>query len=55
MMAINLDEFSLRRRRLMSAMGEGVAIIPTSAELIRNRDSHYPFRFDSDFYYLSAF
>ena len=39
----------------MEKMGEGVAIIPTSAELIRNRDSHYPFRFDSDFYYLSAF
>jgi Xaa-Pro aminopeptidase len=54
-MAINLDEFSLRRRRLMSAMGEGLAIIPTSPELIRNRDSHYPFRFDSYFYYLSAF
>jgi Xaa-Pro aminopeptidase len=36
-------------------MGEGVAIIPTSPEFIRNRDSHYPFRFDSYFYYLSAF
>lgn len=36
-------------------MGEGVAVIPTSHELIRNRDSHYPFRFDSYFYYLSAF
>lgn len=54
-MAINLDEFSSRRRRLMSAMGEGVAIIPTSSELIRNRDSHFPFRFDSYFYYLTAF
>jgi len=54
-MAINLDEFSLRRLRLMSAMGEGIAIIPTSPELIRNRDSHYPFRFDSYFYYLTAF
>jgi len=54
-MPINLDEFSLRRRRLMNTMGEGVAIIPTSPEIVRNRDSHYPFRFDSYFYYLSAF
>lgn len=54
-MVTNLDELSLRRRRLMSSMGEGVAIIPTSPELVRNRDSHYPFRFDSYFYYLTAF
>jgi Xaa-Pro aminopeptidase len=48
-------EFALRRARLIESMGEGVAIIPTSPEFIRNRDSHYPFRFDSYFYYLSAF
>ena len=54
-MAINLNEFSARRHRLMQKMVEGVAIIPTSPELIRNRDSHYPFRFDSYFYYLTAF
>jgi len=54
-MEINLNEFTARRHRLMKAMGEGVAIIPTSPELIRNRDSHYPFRFDSYFFYLSAF
>jgi Xaa-Pro aminopeptidase len=39
----------------MELMAEGVAIIPTSPELIRNRDSHFPFRFDSYFYYLTAF
>jgi Xaa-Pro aminopeptidase len=54
-MTINLNEFSVRRHRLMQKMEEGVAIIPTSPELIRNRDSHYPFRFDSYFYYLTAF
>ena len=54
-MAINLDEFRARRELLIKAMGEGVAIIPTSPELVRNRDSHYPYRFDSYFYYLSAF
>ncbi len=54
-MTININEFSKRRYQLMAEMGEGVAILPTSPELIRNRDSHYPFRFDSYFYYLSGF
>ena len=36
-------------------MGEGIAIIPTAPEAIRNRDSHYPYRFDSYFYYLTGF
>ncbi|ACT47500.1 aminopeptidase P N-terminal domain-containing protein [Methylotenera mobilis] len=51
----NLNEFKTRRRQLLQTMGEGIAIIPTSPELIRNRDSHYPYRFDSYFYYLSGF
>ena len=54
-MTINKNEFSQRRYQLMTEMVEGVAIVPTSPELIRNRDSHYPFRFDSYFYYLSGF
>jgi Xaa-Pro aminopeptidase len=36
-------------------MGEGIAIVPTAPEVIRNRDSHYPYRFDSHFYYLTGF
>jgi Xaa-Pro aminopeptidase len=44
-----------RRERLAQAMGEGVALIPTAPERIRNRDTHFPFRFDSHFYYLSGF
>lgn len=36
-------------------MGEGIAIIPTAPARIRNRDVHYPFRPDSDFYYLTHF
>lgn len=39
----------------MQRMGDGVAIIHTAPEVIRNRDSHYPYRFDSYFYYLSGF
>ena len=54
-MTFNAQEFRARRNKLIQQMGEGVAIIPTAPEAIRNRDSHYPFRFDSYFYYLTCF
>jgi len=44
-----------RRRRLAAVIGEGVAVIPTAPERARNRDSHYPYRYDSYFYYLTGF
>ena len=44
-----------RRKRLADAMGEGVTILRTAPEQIRNRDAHHPYRFDSYFYYLSRF
>jgi len=44
-----------RRSRLAAQMGSGVAIIPTAPERVRNRDSHFPYRFDSYFYYLTGF
>jgi Xaa-Pro aminopeptidase len=44
-----------RRTRLAQAMQGGVAVIPTAPERIRNRDTHYPYRFDSHFYYLTGF
>jgi Xaa-Pro aminopeptidase len=44
-----------RRERLARAIGEGVALVPTAPERTRNRDSHYPYRFDSYFYYLTGF
>ena len=47
--------YSGRRARLASAMAEGIAVIPTAPERIRNRDTHFPYRFDSHFYYLSGF
>ena len=34
---------------------EVVAIVPTAPERVRNRDAHYPYRFDSYFYYLTGF
>lgn len=51
-----LAEYASRRARLLAAIGEdGIAIIPSAHEVIRNRDAHYKFRQDSDFLYLSGF
>jgi Xaa-Pro aminopeptidase len=51
-----LEEYAARRASLMRAIGpDGVAIIPSARELIRNRDVHYKFRQDSDFWYLTGF
>ena len=47
--------YASRRARLAAAMGEGVAVLATAAERLRNRDSHYPYRYDSYFYYLTGF
>jgi Xaa-Pro aminopeptidase len=47
--------FPARRKRLLKAIGPGVAIVPTAPEVIRNRDAHHPFRFDSYFWYLTGF
>lgn len=44
-----------RRRRLLRTLGEGVLILATAPEALRNRDAHYPYRFDSHFYYLTGF
>ena len=53
---MNKSEFPRRRKRLMDMMGnESIAIIPTSPVCIRNRDVEYPFRPDSDFYYLTGY
>jgi Xaa-Pro aminopeptidase len=47
--------FSDRRRRLLEHMGTGIAVLATATEKLRNRDSHYPFRADSYFQYLTGF
>ncbi len=53
---ISRKEFIRRRKQLMRMMGrDSVAIIPTAPERTRNRDVEFPFRADSDFYYLTGF
>ncbi|MFN2644317.1 MAG: Xaa-Pro aminopeptidase [Burkholderiales bacterium] len=51
----HLAVYAARRARLAALMGEGVALVATAPERLRNRDSHYPYRFDSYFYYLTGF
>ncbi len=52
---IETVHFRQRRQQLLHRMGAGVAVIPTAPETVRSRDSHYPYRFDSYFYYLTGF
>jgi len=51
----DLNTHRARRVHLLQTLGEGVLILATAPEAIRNRDAHYPYRFDSHFYYLTAF
>lgn len=49
-------ELKRRRRSLMRIMGDNaIAIVPAAREAIRSRDTEYPYRQDSNFYYLSGF
>lgn len=53
---ISRAEFARRRRRLMAMMEpNSIAILPSARELLRSRDTEFPFRQDSDFHYLSGF
>ena len=55
-MSLRKDEFARRRRQLMRMIGRnGIAILPTSLEKLRNGDVHYHYRPDSDFHYLTGF
>ena len=53
---IKPEEFAKRRARLLAETGPGAMLIVASGrEALRNGDSHYPFRQDSDFWYLTGF
>ena len=51
--------YRARRAAVLKSMhehsGGGLALVPTAPEVPRNRDSNFPFRFDSYFHYLSGF
>lgn len=53
---ITQQEFARRRKALIDQMDpNSIAILSAASEHTRNRDAHYPYRQDSDFYYLSGF
>ena len=50
------SEFKKRRKQFMQRIGKGnIALIGSASVHTRNRDVDYPFRQDSDFYYLTGF
>ena len=49
------DVHRRRRQALARSMGRGIAVVSTAPERLRNRDAHFPFRFDSYFHYLTGF
>jgi Xaa-Pro aminopeptidase len=54
-MDMDIKVFNRRRQDVMQLMGDGIAVITTAPERPRNRDVLYPFRPDSDFYYLTHY
>ena len=55
-MKISKAEFTRRRKKLMAMMDRhSIAIIPGAREVTRSRDTEYPFRQNSDLFYLTGF
>lgn len=53
---IKMTEYAKRRKELLQKLGPNdIVILPAAKDMIRNNDAHYPFRQDSDFYYLTGF
>jgi Xaa-Pro aminopeptidase len=53
---IDRKEYTRRRKQLMRIIGrDAICIVPAAPERLRNNDSHYPYRQDSDFHYLTGF
>jgi Xaa-Pro aminopeptidase len=52
---LQIKPFKARRAKLARGLGEGVVVLPTAPERHRNADTHYDYRWDSGFYYLTGF
>ena len=51
-----MSEYQVRRKRLFSQLADNALVMVASGEeQIRNRDVEYPFRADSNFFYLTGF
>jgi len=51
---ISRGELAERRRRFQSQLGEGVALVAGARSRTRSHDTDYPFRQDSDLWYLTG-
>jgi Xaa-Pro aminopeptidase len=49
------EELKERRKKLFNRLGDGVGILFSAEEFIRNGDTPYSYRQDSDFYYFTGF
>ncbi len=54
-MPLDAAAFRQRRQRLLDGLGDGLLIVPTAPEQIRNGDVHQPYRAGSDFAWLTGF
>jgi Xaa-Pro aminopeptidase len=53
---ITAQEFVRRRRDLMATMSKNsIAILTAAPEQVRSRDTYFPYRQDSNFFYLTGF
>ena len=51
----DMSIYKSRRERLMKSLGKGVAILKGAPEQTKSHDTEYPYRQDSDFYYLTGY
>ena len=50
-----MDTYRGRRQKLLNALGDGLLLMSTAPLVLRNGDVFYPYRPDSNFYYLTGF
>ncbi len=47
--------FKARRQKVLTQMDNGIALIPSASMQVRSNDTEFPFRQESNFYYLTGF
>jgi Xaa-Pro aminopeptidase len=50
-----MTEIERRRAAFVKKIGDGVAVFPSAPRAVRSNDGTYPYRADSDLYYLTGF
>ena len=49
------NRYKRRRDELIKSLGKGIAILKGAPEQVRTNDTEYPYRQDSDFFYLTGY